>query len=436
LFDNTAFAGNWASQRQPTVEDTLVSPPTGLPVDELVAIGKASVAVPESIKVHQRILRSHIEDRAAQIQKGSVDWATAEALAFGSLVASGSHVRLVGQDSQRGTFSQRHAVLTCQDTNSRITPLNSLSKGPGKLEVVSSNLSEFAVMGFEYGFSLEHPGNLCLWEAQFGDFANAAQIIIDQFIAGSETKWMRPTGLVLLLPHGMDGVGPEHSSARVERFLQMVNSQAWSRGSPSVSSSKDKCLREPVNMIVAEPSTPANYFHLLRRQIVRDYKKPLIVIAPKTLLRHPEALSPLSSLGPGTCFQSVLSDPIAAAHPSKISRVIFSSGKLVYDLIKLRAEKEGTDIKTAIVAIEEFSPFPVTRIQEELKKFSAAYSHVWVQEEGSGHGAWSWMEAHFNSLGVQLKYVGRPSMAQPAVGISKRNKAQGDHLMASVFTKL
>lgn len=442
LYDGTAFAGSWSSMQQATPADMARNDPTGIPVADLLRIGKTSVSVPPEYKVHQRLARSHIDSRLEQLEKGSVDWATAEALAFGSLVdSSKTYVRLVGQDSQRGTFSQRHGTLTCQDTGKRFTPLNQLSTAAtAKVDIVSSNLSELAVMGYEYGFSMEHPNALCLWEAQFGDFANAAQVMIDNLISGSETKWMRQTGLVLLLPHGFDGVGPEHSSCRVERFLQLVNSQAYARGSPTVSSCPDKCIHEATNMIVAQPSTPANYFHLLRRQITRNFRKPLIVVAPKTLLRHNDAMSTLDSMGPGTAFQPVIGDAAAAANAGEVTRVLLTSGKMAYDLAKTRAEVEGSSIKTAIIRIEELAPFPTEALHQQLDQFKAATSFAWVQEEGAGNGAWTWVDAHVSAMKhgrkkIALTYIGRPSMAQPAVGMSKRNKVQGDHIIAHAFPK-
>jgi probable 2-oxoglutarate dehydrogenase E1 component DHKTD1 len=464
--DGTAFGGKWKWMRQAKPEEFFQSPATGVDSSVLKAVGKASVTAPAGFKVHDRLVRGHVIPRLQSLgyqadgsaaasfsdNEKSLDWATAEALAFGSLLAEGKDVRLTGQDAQRGTFSHRHAVVVDQSTGKKVNmmndhlphavprPLNGASK-LGKYHVYSSLLSEFGVLGFEHGYSLEDPNNLVLWEAQFGDFSNGAQIIIDQFIAGSESKWLRQSGLTMLLPHGYDGAGPEHSSARIERFLNLVNSQAVTRLRPSdfakLSSQKDdKTAREALNMAVVNPTTPSNYFHALRRQMVREYRKPLVVIAPKTILRHPNAKSSLSELAPGTSFQPVLTEGavVEGGSDKDVKRVLLVSGKLHLELQAKRNKDKHAD--TAIVRIEELAPFPTSTIMETIsKRFPNTKKVDWVQEEPANAGAWTWAEAHLapelsaNGLPA-LGYIGRPALATPAVGLSKANKAQQDALLS------
>jgi 2-oxoglutarate dehydrogenase E1 component len=324
-------------------------------------------------------------------QDRPIDWAFAEALAFGSLVAEGTSVRLTGQDSRRGTFSQRHAVLVDMQTGDRYVPLDTLNTSEGVFfAIYDSLLSEEAVLGFEYGYSLDAPQTLVLWEAQFGDFANGAQSIIDQFIAAGESKWQRASGVVLLLPHGYEGQGPEHSSARLERFLQM-------------------CAED--NMQVCNLTTPAQYFHLLRRQVRRDFRKPLIVMTPKSLLRHKEAVSPIEELVSGR-FREVIDDP--AAKPERVRRVVLCSGKVFYDLWDGRAERQAEDI--AIVRVEQFYPFPEKHLRQTLARYRQAREFVWAQEESHNMGGWSFMEPRLRAMGHQPLYVGRDASASPAVG--------------------
>lgn len=452
--------------RQAKPDELNSSPATGVDTGVLRAVGKASVTAPAGFKVHDRLVRGHVIPRlqslgyhadgaaAASFNEGerSLDWATAEALAFGSLLAEGKDVRMTGQDAQRGTFSHRHAVMVDQTAGSKCNlmqehiasavprPLNGASKH-GRYHVYSSLLSEFGVLGFEHGYSLEDPNNLVIWEAQFGDFSNGAQIIIDQFISGSETKWLRQSGLTMLLPHGYDGAGPEHSSARIERFLNLVNSQAMTRMRPSdfaklASQKDDKTARESLNMVVANPTTPANYFHLLRRQMVREYRKPLVVAAPKAILRHPNAKSSLTECAPGTSFQPVITEGavVDGASDKDVKRVLLVSGKLHLELQAKRNKDKHAD--TAIVRVEELAPFPTHSIMSAISsKFPNTKQVDWVQEEPANAGVWTWAEAHLapelsaNGL-PPLRYIGRPALPTPAVGLSKANKAQQDALLS------
>ena len=296
-----------------------------------------------------------------------IDWAFAESLAFGSLVHEGIHVRLSGQDSRRGTFSQRHAVLVDQTTGERFIPLNSIQPEQTLFAVYDSLLSETAVLGFEFGYSLDDPNTLVLWEAQFGDFANGAQTIIDQFIVCSESKWQRSSGLVLLLPHGYEGQGPEHSSGRLERFLQA-------------------CAED--NIQVCNLSTPAQYFHALRRQVKRDFRKPLIIMTPKSLLRHKDCVSPIELLANGR-FQEVIDDA-AVAKPERVRRVLLCSGKVYYDLLEKRMERKIDNV--AIVRLEQLYPFPEAQLRQIFGHYLMSREWVWVQEESQNMGGWSFVE--------------------------------------------
>jgi len=352
-----------------------------------------------------------------------IDWATAEALAFGSLLVEGHNVRISGQDVGRGTFSQRHVRFTDQKTDEGVVPLNHIRPKQGKIRVADSPLSELAVMGYEYGYSLEDPNTLPIWEAQFGDFSNGAQIVIDQFISTGEDKWWRQSGLVLLLPHGYDGAGPEHSSCRIERYLQLCKGDSFN---PS-----DVDNQIP-NMQVIYPTTPANYFHALRRQIKRTFRKPLIVVGPKTMLRASEAVSPLSAMASPSSFQPVLSDTI---DPAGVDNVVFCSGKLYYDLVKERERLNASN--TAFVRLEELCPFPHTLLANELSRYKNAKTYKWVQEEPQNMGAWTFVMPRFLSLlnanTLPIKYVGRPAASASAVGFSGDHKNQHAAVLAGAF---
>ncbi len=388
---------------------------TGVAVEELRDIGKKITTVPEGFHAHKTIQR-FLDNRAKAIETGEgIDWSTAEALAFGTLLKEGHRVRLSGQDSERGTFSQRHSVLFDQETEERHTSLNHLGEGQGRFEVLNSSLSEEAVLGFEYGYSTVEPNALTLWEAQFGDFANGAQVVFDQFISSGERKWLRMSGLVCLLPHGYEGQGPEHSSARLERFLQM-------------------CAED--NMQVANLSTPANYFHALRRQLKREIRKPLILMTPKSLLRHKRAVSKLDELGAGTTFHRLLWDDaqtlpdekIKLVSDDKIRRVIMCSGKVYYDLYEEREKRGINDMY--LLRIEQLFPFPSKALVAELSRFKQA-EMVWCQEEPRNMGAWFFVDVFLtwvlNQIGAKnrtTRYAGRPASASTAVGQMSKHLAQ------------
>jgi 2-oxoglutarate dehydrogenase E1 component len=380
---------------------------TGVESSVLREVGAAISKVPDAFNVNPKIAKQ-LEAKRAMIDSGEgIDWATAEALAFGTLLTEGNDVRLSGQDCGRGTFSQRHSVLVDQQDEHRYIPLNNIRAKQSTFEVHDSPLSEAAVMGFDYGFSLVEPSTLVCWEGQFGDFANTAQVFVDQFISSSETKWMRMSGLTLLLPHGYEGQGPEHSSARLERYLQM-------------------CAED--NMQVANCSTPASYFHILRRQMRRNFRKPLILMTPKSLLRHKLCVSALADMEAGTSFRPIISDSAKLVEDRKIRRVVIASGKVVYDLIAARDERKLTDV--AIIRLEQFYPFPDKALAAELARYAKA-DVIWCQEEPENMGAWHFLdrrlEATLGSINHRCArpiYVGRPDSASTATGLMKRHNAE------------
>ena len=377
---------------------------TAVPLDTLKKIGSVITTVPQGLQIHKKLERV-LSTRAKAIETGqNLDWATAEHLAFGSVVLDGFVVRLSGQDSCRGTFSQRHSVFVDQLTEERYVPLANLSTEQAKFEVIDSPLSEASVMGFEYGFAQAEPNALVMWEAQFGDFANGAQVVIDQFISSGESKWLRMNGLVLLLPHGYEGQGPEHSSARLERYLQL-------------------CAED--NMQVVNCTTPANYFHVLRRQVCRDFRKPLIIMTPKSLLRHKSCISDLSELGPGTSFHRILRDSNSNIKDENVKRVILCSGKIFYDIEEMRNSEEQFDKK--IVRIEQLYPFPKKNLIEILKLTPKA-DVVWCQEEPKNMGGWTfvrdYIEEAMHQSGLNTDrpiYCGRDAAASPATGSAGRH---------------
>ncbi|WP_273717398.1 MULTISPECIES: 2-oxoglutarate dehydrogenase E1 component [Bartonella] len=407
--------GSWTGIKAFSHTDEQHSRTTGVELKTLKEIGQKLVEVPANFNVHKTIQR-FLNNRAKIFETGEgVDWATAEALAFGSLCLEGAPVRLSGEDVERGTFSQRHSVLYDQENEARYIPLNHLQKGQALYEVVNSMLSEEAVLGFEYGYSLAEPRGLTLWEAQFGDFSNGAQVIFDQFISSAERKWLRMSGLVCLLPHGFEGQGPEHSSARLERFLQL-------------------CAED--NMQVANCTTPANYFHILRRQIKRDFRKPLILMTPKSLLRHKRAVSLLSEMGPETSFSRVLLDDAECLKDSivklqkdnKIRRVVLCTGKVYYDLYEER-EKKGID-DVYLLRVEQLYPFPAKVLVNVLSRFLQA-EVFWCQEEPKNMGAWSfiepyleWVLTHINAQYSRARYAGRSASASPASGLMVKHLEQ------------
>ncbi|XP_047531885.1 probable 2-oxoglutarate dehydrogenase E1 component DHKTD1 homolog, mitochondrial [Vanessa atalanta] len=389
---------------------------TGVNKELLKLVGRASVSTPADFNIHAHLAKMHVKNRLKKIEdEKELDWATAEALAFGSLLMEGRHVRISGEDVGRGTFSHRHVMLIDQEKETIHIPLNHIHDDQkGFLEVANSILSEEAVLGFEYGMAFDNPENLYIWEAQFGDFYNGAQIIVDTFIASGETKWIRSNGLVMLLPHGYDGAASEHSSCRLERFLQLSDS------SESTPDSEDVCLN------IVNPTTPSQYFHLLRRQVVRNYRKPLVVVAPKILLRLTDAVSPLSEFAPGTHFKPVIGDSIA--NPLNVKRVVLVSGKHYYELNKERVKAKIDDV--AIIRVESLSPFPLQALQTELAKYSNARKFIWSQEEHRNMGAWTFIKPRFeNLLGKKLIYAGRSEAATPAVGTSKLHRAEVEHVL-------
>jgi 2-oxoglutarate dehydrogenase E1 component len=377
-------------------------------------IGAILTTIPGDVAVHKTLVRI-IDARREMFASGEgVDWATAEALAFGTLLREGHPVRLSGQDSARGTFSQRHSVWIDQQTGAKYIPLTKV--GPARFEVRDSPLSEFGVLGFEYGWSLADPQTLVLWEAQFGDFVNGAQVIIDQFIAAGEAKWLRASGLVMLLPHGYEGQGPEHSSARPERFLQL-------------------CADD--NIQVANCTTPANYFHILRRQMNRDFRKPLVIMTPKSLLRHKSAVSPLADFTGDSHFKRILSDPNAPAD-EEVKRLVLCTGKLAYELFEAR-DKAG-DRNISIVRIEQLFPFPGEAFLARLKRMTSLEVVVWAQEEPQNQGYWTHVEPRIErrlgEAGLKPKrpiYAGRAAAASPATGLAKRHAAEQAALIAAAL---
>ncbi|NVJ95237.1 MAG: 2-oxoglutarate dehydrogenase E1 component [Marivivens sp.] len=394
----------------------------------LKEVGQALTTVPEGFNLHKTVGRQ-LEAKKAMFDNGTgFDWATAEALAFGSLQLEGYPVRLSGQDATRGTFSQRHSAFIDQQTEDRYYPLNHIREGQAQYEVIDSMLSEYAVLGFEYGYSLAEPNALTMWEAQFGDFANGAQIMFDQFICSGESKWLRMSGLVMLLPHGFEGQGPEHSSARLERFLQLCGGDNW---------------------IVANCSTPANYFHILRRQLHRNFRKPLVLMTPKSLLRHKLCVSDMADFAEGSSFHRVLWDDADTEKKTgrstanlvsddKIKRVVMCSGKVYYDLLEERDARGIDDVY--ILRLEQFYPFPAQSMMKELERFKDA-EMVWCQEEPRNQGAWTFVEPNIEWVLTRIKakhkrpvYAGRAPSASPATGLASQHKAQQEALVNEALT--
>jgi len=415
--------GKWAGLTLPGDEERRGQ--TGVPMAKLIDLGRKITAIPDSVDAHKTVRRV-VEARRAAIESGEgLDWGTAEHMAFATLLDEGYPVRLSGQDSVRGTFTQRHSDLIDQTTEEHYTPLNNIRPGQAHYEVVDSALSEEAVLGFEYGFSLAEPNTLTLWEAQFGDFVNGAQVVIDQFISSGERKWLRMSGLVMLLPHGYEGQGPEHSSARLERFLQ-------------------SCAED--NMQVLNCSTPANYFHALRRQMHREFRKPLVVMTPKSLLRHKRAVSNLADLAEGSSFHRVMIDGaeancdvggITLTSDDKIKRVILCSGKVYFDLIDARAKAGRDDVY--ILRLEQFYPWPHKSVSQVLARFRNA-ELVWCQEEPKNMGGWTfidpWLELTLERIDVKAKrarYVGRPASASTAAGLMSRHLKELETFLAEAF---
>ena len=418
------FEGTWSAYKPEKGKDKRGA--SGADTKKLLEISNKINATPEKLNLHKTIIKI-LNARKESVKNGSnIDWSTAEALAFGSLLDEGYPVRLVGQDSGRGTFSQRHSVLRNQLDNSRYVPLNKISNNQKQFEIVDSFLSELAVLGFEYGYSLVEPNTLTLWEAQFGDFANGAQVVIDQFIASGERKWSRASGLVMLLPHGYEGQGPEHSSARLERFLQLCSND---------------------NMQVMNCTTPANYFHALRRQMHRDFRKPLIIMTPKSLLRNKYCVSNLDDFSKENSFHRILWDHaidpktkgfIKLKKKSEIKKVIMCSGKVYFDLLAAREKIKKDDV--ILFRVEQLYPFPAKTLVKELKPYAKNAKFYWCQEEPKNMGAWfsvrdyiQWTLETINANNREISYIGRSPDASPATGYAKRHISQQQEIINKVF---
>ena len=418
------FEGTWSAYRPEKGKDKRGV--TGSDKNELLKISEKINNIPSDLNIHKTI-KKILDIRKQSVSRGyGIDWSAAEALAFGSLLEEGYPVRLVGQDSGRGTFSQRHSVLRNQLDNSRYIPLNNISESQKQFEVVDSFLSELAVLGFEYGYSLVEPNTLTIWEAQFGDFANGAQVVIDQFIASGERKWSRASGLVMLLPHGYEGQGPEHSSARLERFLQMCSND---------------------NMQVLNCTTPANYFHALRRQMHRDFRKPLIIMTPKSLLRNKYCISDLEDFSKNNSFHRIMWDHaidpkskgfIKLKKSSEIKKVIMCSGKIYFDLLDAREKTKKNDV--VLYRIEQLYPFPAKTLVKELKPYAKNAKFYWCQEEPKNMGAWfsvrDYIQWTLDTIKVnnnEISYIGRSPDASPATGYAKRHASQQKEIIDKIF---
>jgi 2-oxoglutarate dehydrogenase E1 component len=418
------FEGTWSAYKPERGKDKRGV--TGADTKKLIEISEKINSLSKELNLHKTIVKI-LNNRKETVKKGSdIDWSTAETLAFGSLLEEGYPVRLVGQDSGRGTFSQRHSVLRNQKDNSRYVPLNNISNNQKYFEVVDSFLSELAVLGFEYGYSLVEPNTLTIWEAQFGDFANGAQVVIDQFIASGERKWRRASGLVMLLPHGYEGQGPEHSSARLERFLQLCSND---------------------NMQIMNCTTPANYFHALRRQMHRDFRKPLIIMTPKSLLRNKYCVSNLNDFSKENSFHRVMWDHsidpkskgfIKLQKSSKIRKVILCSGKIYFDLLEAREKLKVDDV--ILFRIEQLYPFPAKALVKELKPYAKSATFHWCQEEPKNMGAWfsvrdyiQWTLDNIRANNNKISYIGRSPDASPATGYAKRHISQQQEIIKKVF---
>lgn len=397
--------GPWSGLRMATSEDFEKSPETAIDKKIFLNLARKISELPKEKNFFNKIQKL-FDDRCAMIANDNYDWAMGELMAYATLMYEGHNVRFSGQDVERGTFSHRHAVLKFEDSEEEYVPLNNIGT-KGKLNIYNSLLSEYGVLGFELGYALTTPNSLTIWEAQFGDFFNGAQIIIDQYITSAEYKWRRMNGLVLLLPHGYEGMGPEHSSAHIERFLQ-------------------QCAEN--NMQLVNCTTPANQFHVLRRQLKREFRKPLICFTPKKLLRYPTCVSSVKDFTTGT-FQEVIDD--STADKKMIDKIVFCSGKIYYDLMEAKAKLGNKDV--VIVRIEQLYPFPVNQLKEILAKYKNASQFIWAQEEPENMGAWAFIYRAFQD--IKLKYIGRNESASPATGYSKMHTQQQQHIIDSVFEK-
>ena len=400
--------GTWEGIRRVTNEDfDNPSPETGLPVEKLTELLTKMHTIPADFPAHKKIVKL-FNDRMQMVEEDRLDWALGELLAYATLLVEGKPVRLSGQDVRRGTFSHRHAVLMSPDGDAEkeYIPLNHLEEGQEKFIAYNSLLSEYGVLGFEYGYSITNPSNVVIWEAQFGDFANGAQIMMDQYVSSGETKWQRMSGLIQLLPHGYEGQGPEHSSARIERYL-------------------DLCARK--NMQVVNCTTPANFFHAIRRQINREFRIPLIVFTPKKLLRYPKTVSKIADFGKGTRFQEVFDD--LNVDPKKVKRLLICSGKIYYDLLEEYEKQSREDI--ALIRLEQLYPFPVVQLRELLARYSKEVACVWVQEEPRNMGPWNYILRVMTD--VELRYIGRKPSSSPSAGYYKMHVAEHNAIIEEAF---
>lgn len=446
------LSSKWSGFKSPKQLSRIRS--TGVDIEVLQKIGIAAGTVPDNFKLHRQMTKIFKQRRQMAEKGNGIDWGTAEAMAFGSLLIEGNHVRITGQDVQRGTFSHRHAVVKDQDTEEEYTPLNFLEERVDEsspTEVLrrpdtqagftcrNSILSEFAVLGFECGYSVENPNSLVLWEAQFGDFSNGAQVIFDQFISSGEDKWLRQSGLTVLLPHGYDGQGAEHSSCRLERFLQMVDEDQ--DYVPDMNEDQRTQIQK-VNWQVVNCTTPANYFHVLRRQIHRDFRKPLIVVSPKNLLRNKRCVSTLEEMGPGSKFMRVIgeTDEVISDNAENVKTLVFCTGQIYYELVTEREKLGRSDI--AIVRLEQIAPFAFDRVGEECAKYSNA-EVVWAQQEPKNMGSYSYVgprvetaTREMNKNETKPRYVGRPVSGAPATGMGKIHQKEFDNIIHGVFGDL
>ncbi|SFH35295.1 2-oxoglutarate dehydrogenase E1 component [Pedobacter insulae] len=407
-YSDVKFGGAWADMRLATAKDFDVSPDTSVKKTTLLEIAKRISTLPKDKTFFKKIQKLFDERNKMATTTHIFDWAMAEQLAYGTLLAEGKRVRLSGQDVKRGTFSHRHAVLTLEDSEEEYTPLANISDQQAQFDIYNSHLSEYGVLGFEYGYAMANPNALTIWEAQFGDFFNGAQIVVDQYLASAETKWQRENGLVLLLPHGYEGQGPEHSSARIERFMELC---------------------ADYNMQITNCTTPANFFHALRRQFKRDFRKPLVVFSPKSLLRHPLCVSPLADFTDGK-FKEVIDD--ATVKPANVKRVVFCSGKIYYDLLETQKANDKGDV--ALVRVEQLYPTPVAQMEAVYKRYKNAIDAVWVQEEPENMGAWPYLLRRLRKTSFsQMEVISRKESSSTATGYAKQHANQQAYIVATAF---
>ncbi|RZK41162.1 MAG: 2-oxoglutarate dehydrogenase E1 component [Pedobacter sp.] len=407
-YSDVKFGGAWADMRLATASDFETSPDTSVKKSTLLEVAKRISTLPKEKKFFKKIEKLFEERNKMATSTHIFDWAMGEQLAYGTLLAEGKRVRLSGQDVKRGTFSHRHAVLTLEDSEEEYTPLSNISDQQATFDIYNSHLSEYGVLGFEYGYAMANPNALTIWEAQFGDFFNGAQIVVDQYIASSETKWQRANGLVMLLPHGYEGQGPEHSSARIERFMELC---------------------ADYNMQVTNCTTPANFFHALRRQFKRDFRKPLVVFSPKSLLRHPLCVSPLSDFVDGK-FNEVIDD--TNVKPEDVKRVVFCSGKIYYDLLETQKANKKGDV--ALVRVEQLYPTPVDQMEAVYKGYKNAEDAVWVQEEPENMGAWPYLLRRLRKTSFgQMEVISRKESSSTATGFAKQHANQQAYILATAF---